>query len=378
LRDLGSRNGTYLNGQRVEHAVIQAGDVLTIGETVGIVTQRAPAWEGIRFGEVASGLWAGAELAPLLASLPTLSVSDVPVVLIGETGTGKDRFARAIHELSGRRGAFHAVNCSALPPSLAESELFGHLRGAFTGAGGSNVGHLRAAHEGTLFLDEVADLHASVQAKLLRAIEEHAVMPLGGTALVAADARIIVAAHEPLEAIVARQGMRQDLFARLSGFRLDIPPLRARRSEIPGLVFHFLAKHGLSRPPAVEPKLLERLCLYDWPGNVRELELLLRKLLILHAQEPVLRRRFSVGLLPERPPMDVHAGAQASGRQSSRGEHDLRLLKAALAKSGGNMSRAAEMAGVSRRRAYRLLAKTGTGGEPAVEFSGSLGPEREG
>jgi two-component system response regulator HydG len=297
--------------------------------------------------------------------------------VIGETGTGKDRFARAIHELSGRPGPFHAVNCSALPPSLAESELFGHLRGAFTGAGGTSVGHLRAAHEGTLFLDEVADLHSSVQAKLLRAIEDHAVMPLGGTALVAADARIIVAAHEPLEAIVARKGMRQDLFARLSGFRLDVPPLRDRRSEIPGLVFHFLGKHGPSRPPELEPKLLERLCLYDWPGNVRELELVLRKLLILHAQEPVLRRRFSVGLLPEQKSNGVGAELRVAANPLNRREHDLRLLKAALAKCGGNMSRAAEMAGVSRRRAYRLLAERGTDEADSV-FSQSRGHESGG
>lgn len=353
LRDLGSTNGTRLNGRRVEHAVLSEGDVLRIGSYVGLVRARPRSLEHQGFGELAPGLFGGATLRCSLASAFAASTSDLPFVLVGETGTGKERVARAIHCLSGRRGRFHALNCSALPPALAEAELFGCVRGAFTGAERSRVGHVRAAHGGTLFLDEIADLPREVQGKLLRSLEEGCVIPLGDTEAVPTDVRIVCASHTALERLVQEQRFRADLRARVAGITLELLPLRRRRDEIPGLFFHLLEKHG-SRPlPSVDPKLIERLCLYAWPANVRELELFTRRALALHRDRAELGGELAEQLLgtaprPEGPARDVE-------RYGTRREQDLDRLRSALRNTSGNLTAAAASAGISRRRAYRLL-----------------------
>jgi two-component system response regulator FlrC len=356
LRNLSSTNGTHLNGVRTEHAALSEGDVIRCGEYLGVVCLCDHGEEESGFGELAPGLWCGPSLRRVLSSAETAARTDIPVVLVGPTGAGKEQVARAIHVWSGRQGRFHALNCSTLPTDLAEAELFGHQRGAFTGADRSRIGHLRAADTGTLFLDEVAELSLAVQAKLLRAVEQKEVVPLGETSGVPTDVRIVVAVHEPLERYVERGTFRADLNERFSGFKFELPPLRTRREEIPGLFFHLLRKHGADPLPDIEAKLLERLCLHVWTGNVRELELFTRKLLALHTNEPVLRAEFADGLLRAGEPTSS-AAEPSKEKFRTRRESDLHRLNAALEVNGGNVSAAAASIGISRRRAYRLLDK---------------------
>jgi DNA-binding NtrC family response regulator len=365
LRDLGSTNGSYLNGQRTEHAVIADGDVLRLGDFLGIVRLRERTDEQTSFSELAPGLWGGATLRKVLETSQAAARTDVPIVLLGETGSGKECVARAIHHFSGRAGRFHALNCSTLPVELAEAELFGHAKGAFTGADRARMGHLRAADRGTLFLDEVSELSLAIQAKLLRALEQREVVPLGETESVAIDARIVVAAQRPLEQFVEQDAFRADLHERLAGFRFELPPLRVRRDDIPGLFFHMLEKYAAGSRPKTDVKLLERLVLHDWPGNVRELELCTRKLLGLHANEPVLRRELADGILKEK--MSALAATTEEQHARDRREYDLRRLTVALEEKNGNLSAAAASIGISRRRAYRLLGKRSAGAATGPE-----------
>jgi DNA-binding NtrC family response regulator len=358
LRDLGSTNGSHLNGRRTEHAVIADGDVLRFGDFLGIVRLCDRTDEETPFSELAPGLWGGATLRAVLQTAQAAARTDVPIVLLGETGTGKECVARAAHHFSGRSGPFHALNCSTLPAELAEAELFGHSRGAFTGADRARIGHLRAADRGTLFLDEISELPLAIQAKLLRALEQREVIPLGETESVSIDARIVVAAQQPLERFVEQGAFRADLHERLAGFRFDLPPLRARREDVPGLFFHMLERYGAGLRQKTDVKLLERLVLHDWAGNVRELELCTRKLLGLYASEPVLRREFADGVLKEKSGVLSTTGVE---RSEDRREHDLRRLTAALEETNGNLSAAAASIGISRRRAYRLLGKRTNG-----------------
>lgn len=354
VRDLQSRNGTFLNGERVAHGALAPGDVLRLGDCVGIVAlgdapSRAPV-----FVELAPQLFGGAEFSRAVEPVKRAASSRLSVVLVGETGTGKERVARAIHHWSGRSGEFHALNCATLPPNLAEAELFGHARGAFTGAERASEGRFRAAHLGTLLLDEVADLPLSVQPKLLRLLEDNEVVPLGEQRAVGVDVRLIAATQTPLEDLVARGAFRQDLRARLSGVTIMLPPLRERRSEILPLFEELLKVHSGGRPPDIEASFGERLCLHQWPDNVRELDLLARRLLTFHGSEAVLKRRF----LPEN--MRSLAGeAETPERPSAwyprRGPHDLRRLVAALKLHDGNVTSAAASLGFSRQRAYRLM-----------------------
>ncbi len=355
LRDCASTNGTFLNGARAEHCAVSAGDVLRFGECLGIVASVDPNVTTRGFEALAPGLWAGPSLAAALATARAAAPTDLPIVLVGETGSGKERIARALHQWSGRTGRFHAVNCSTVPAALAEAELFGHQRGAFTGAERARSGHFQAAHEGTLFLDEIADLPLDVQAKLLRVLEAGEVVPLGGTASTPLDVRVVAASQEPITRLVAEERFRADLHARLAGFVVEVPPLRKRREEIPGLFLKLLEKHAAGTPPKVAPTLFEWLCLRPWPGNVRELELLARKLLALHGAEPVLQPSFAQAVAGVAPERVEGARVPTPAGFRDRREHDLHRLKLALAKSSGNVTAAAESIGISRRRAYRLL-----------------------
>ena len=352
VRDLGSTNGTWLGGRRIEHAPVSPGGVLRVGEWVGVFSLRGD--DATEFGELAPGMFGGAALAQLLAPLRRAATSTLPVLLLGETGTGKERFARATHHFSGRTGPFLAVNCAALPEQLAEAELFGYRRGAFTGAERASPGYFRAAHGGTLFLDEMPELSLALQAKLLRVLEDGQVMGLGESTSVGVDVRIVSASQKPLRELVAATQLRQDLAARLNGLELRIPPLAERRADVPRLFSQFLKQQSGGRPPAVEARLIEALCLHDWPENVRELELLTRRLLVVHGHEPSLLRQH---LPPEiaRLNDDPRTGKRPLPPVQDRREHDLGRLKKELENNGGNMKAAAEALGISRQRVYRLL-----------------------
>jgi len=371
LRDFGSRNGTWVNGQPVEHTAISAGDVLRFGDCLAVVTSVASGLPQRNFGSIAPGVWGGPALAAAIAQVVAAARSNVPIVIVGETGTGKERVARAIHELSGRNGRFNAINCSTVPGPLAEAELFGHLRGAFTGAERARPGHFQAAHAGTLFLDEISDLSLDVQAKLLRVVETGELVPLGGTGATQVDVRIVVASHEPLDALVEQQRFRADLAARLLGFTALLPPLRERREEIPGFFLHHLREHGSGAPRRVAPALMEWICLRDWPGNVRELELMARKLLALHGAEPELRLSFAQALSGGAPAATSTPPSGRLGFQDRRAS-DLHRLRQALEQTGGNLKAAAEAIGIPRRRAYRLLEA-----ERALEPGGEEPSEEE-
>jgi len=364
IADLGSRNGVRVNGRLVAEAPLGPGDVVRIGGWVGIVTASPGPFE-----ELAPGLWGGAALQAALAPLRQAAVSDLPIVLEGETGCGKEVVTRALHRWSGRTGPLVAVNCAALPEGLAEGELFGYRRGAFTGADRASPGYFRGADGGTLLLDEVSDLPLVLQAKLLRVLEERAVQPLGETRPVPIDVRVVVAGQQPLMDVMRAGRFRADLLARLDGLTVRIPPLRTRREDVLPMFSRLLEAHGQGQTPAIDVDLAERLCLHDWPFNVRELVLLARRLLTLHGAEGTLRaehlpKRIVEGTLDVvtpsaagkvSDPLLPALPAPAAPPRPISEPVELPALVVALRASGGNVARAASILGISRQRAYRLM-----------------------
>jgi transcriptional regulator with AAA-type ATPase domain len=354
VRDLESRNGTWVNGVKIEEQPLGPNDVLRIGEWVGLVVE-------LRSGEVSPGLmemgegwFGGAALASAIDPARRVAGSDLPVIVQGETGTGKEGIARAVHAWSRRRGPFIGVNCAAIQVAMAEGELFGYRKGAFTGADRANEGFFRAADGGTLFLDEILELPASVQSKLLRALEQREVQPLGEPRPLPVDVRIVCATQEPLSRAVADRRFRADLLGRLDGVTITLPPLRERREDIAPLFLRLLHDLGGGGMPPVDPKLIESLLLYDWPLNVRELVLLVRRMLAMHRTEPSLKR----SMLPERMTGTSSTRAPSAPPGGSPTTDDAAAFDRfllALRASGGNVSRAAAALGISRARAYRLL-----------------------
>jgi transcriptional regulator with PAS, ATPase and Fis domain len=352
LHDLRSTNGTWLGGNPIEHAPVTAGSVMRVGDWVGVFVLEDES--SAEFAELAPDLFGGSELATALAPLRSVARDALPVSLVGATGSGKERFARALHHFSARPGPFLGVNCAALPEQLAEAELFGYRRGAFTGAERASEGYFRAADQGTLFLDEVAELSPTSQSKLLRVLDDGAVLGLGESRPIATNVRIVCASQRPLTELVEAKRFRRDLAARLSGLEVCIPPLSARRADVAPLFARFLAQRSGGRPPKVESRLVEALCLHHWPDNVRELELLTRTLLAMHGHEPTLRREH----LPDRIARLVSESAPERPSEEpprDRREHDLARVQAELARSGGNVRAAARTLGLSRQRIYRLL-----------------------
>jgi DNA-binding NtrC family response regulator len=278
------------------------------------------------------------------------------ILITGESGTGKELVARAVHEASGRRGAFVAVNCAAIPADLIESELFGHTGGAFTGAKQARAGLFEAAHGGTLFLDEIGELPPAVQPKLLRALQEGAVRRVGADREREVDVRAVAATNRDLEADVHAGRFREDLFWRLNVIRLRVPPLRERPFDIPLLVDYFIAKASdrAGRPPLdVSPEALAVLTAYAWPGNVRELE---------NAVERAVALARGTRLEPDDLPERVRTGGEASAlvarghaQRLTLREIEREYILDTLRRTGGNKTRAAEMLGLDRKTLYRKL-----------------------
>jgi transcriptional regulator with GAF, ATPase, and Fis domain len=358
LVDLDSHNGTHVNGARIRTKRLGLGDVVRIGGWVGVVSD-APD----RSAEIAPGLYGGGVLRRAIAPLVQAAPSDLPIVLEGETGTGKEVVARVVHIWSGRSGPFIGVNCAALPEALAEAELFGYRRGAFTGAERAGTGFLRASDGGTLLLDEIQDLGLALQAKLLRALEQREVQPLGEAHPVPVDLRVVVAGQESLLAAVRERRFRADLLARLDGLSVRLPPLRARREDIPALFTRLWTTLGSGPAPSLEFDFVERLCVHDWPLNVRELVLLVRRLRVFCADAKSLRARDlppRIGEAVERagsthPPPDVPAPDKRNELTDSPEPIELPELIAALRASQGNVARASALLGITRQRAYRLI-----------------------
>ena len=283
LTDAGSKNGTVVNGAAVERAVLQDGDLIELGHTLFWFRDRVPLRPDepldldVDLAAVLARPPGLVTLAPTLsralAQLEQMARSPIPIMLLGESGTGKELLARAIHDLSGRPGPLIAVNCGAIPDTLVESELFGHRRGAFSGANEDRPGLVRSADHGTLFLDEIGDLPLTSQAALLRVLQEREVTPVGASRPIAVNIRVVAATHCDLPAMVEDGRFRQDLYARLTGYTVELPPLRQRRDDLGLLLAALLARHTApDQLPAIETEAARALFTYDWPRNVRELD----------------------------------------------------------------------------------------------------------
>ena len=234
--------------------------------------------------------------------LPVVAASNSTVLITGESGTGKEIVARSLHELSPRCGAnFVPINCAAIPKDLIESELFGHKKGAFTGAVTDRVGRFELAHNGSIFLDEIGDLPLELQVKLLRVLQERVVDPVGGTRPVAVDVRVIAATHRDLEAEIAAGRFREDLYYRLNVLPLNTPPLRERSEDVPTLLTFFAKHHAAAgeAPISFASDFMEALKSYSWPGNVRELSNLIDRFSTLFAGQKLELRNFASSLLPK-------------------------------------------------------------------------------
>jgi transcriptional regulator with GAF, ATPase, and Fis domain len=290
----------------------------------------------------------------IFATIERVAATDATVLITGESGTGKELAARAIHRLSSRASRpFVAVNCAAIPDNLLESELFGHARGAFTGAHASRAGMFQLANFGTILLDEVGDLPLSLQAKLLRVLQDGETRPVGADHAIAVDVRVIAATNKDLAHQVEKGSFREDLFFRLQVIPIHLPPLRSRRSDIPLLINHFLAtaneKHGLTVKISREAMML--LSEYDWPGNVRELENLIERLVILNAQSCIdlddLPPNIRAILLEIKGPQPMLSDGAIDLREATEQLQD-RLVEEALRLANGNRSAAAKMLGLKR------------------------------
>ncbi|HXJ33568.1 MAG TPA: sigma-54 dependent transcriptional regulator [Candidatus Eisenbacteria bacterium] len=284
------------------------------------------------------------------------------ILVSGESGTGKELVARTIHQRGPWAAAsFVAINCAGLSETLLDSQLFGHRRGAFTGAVSDHDGVFRAAAGGTLLLDEVAEIPLSLQAKFLRAVQEREVTPLGSTRPVPVDVRLIAATNRDMTAEVRAGRFRSDLYYRLNVVHIEVPPLRARREDIPLLADHFLERY--SRQYRVAPKrlaadALARLTTYDWPGNVRELQNAIERAFALSVGDVITEDALPPGITgrARRVPLE-----RADGSLPTLDEAESRLIAAALAESNGNKNEAARRLGIDRQRLYRKIAKYGLG-----------------
>jgi len=292
------------------------------------------------------------------------------IFIVGETGTGKELVARAIHRASGRSGLFVPINCAAIPGELLESELFGHEKGAFTGAARSRVGKFELASGGTIFLDEITEMPHALQSKLLRVLQEGAIERVGGDRPASVDMRVVAATNMDPQRAVDEGKLRHDLFFRLNVLRIDVPPLRDRRDDIPILAEHFLRKYA-SELGYVAARLsrtvLERLESYAWPGNVRELENLMERAAVVSAGAPVGLEHLPENLTPEHresgatehrePPLPAQAGPLKAQVEALETE----LIKAALAQSDGNKSAAARLLDISERALWYKIKRYGIG-----------------
>ena len=296
---------------------------------------------------------ADAVSAQLLGFVDRIAGSDASVLVLGETGTGKEGIARYIHAASPRAaGSFIAVNCAALPETMLEAILFGHRRGAFTGAAGDGEGLFRAAGGGTLLLDEIGEVPLALQAKLLRALQEKEVLPVGATRPEPVDVRVIACANRDLAAEVAAGHFRADLYWRLNVVPVQLAPLRERRRDIPAIAAAMLLRHWdrASAFPFPTPTALDRLVSHDWPGNCRELDNILQRALLLRAGD----RLEGGDLIFDSLPIESTPPAEATLNEVARAAEE-RTIRAALAATGGHRLRAAEKLGISERTLrYRL------------------------
>ncbi|NUP09209.1 MAG: sigma 54-interacting transcriptional regulator [Polyangiaceae bacterium] len=364
LRDAGSTNGTFVDGRRVRDIDLTDGSVVRLGET-SIRIEPAPAAASTpaqprdRFGELVGS---SAEMQRLYSMLERVAQTDSTVLVLGETGTGKEVVARSIHDGSARaRAPFVTLDCGAIPESLIESELFGHVRGAFTGASTDRRGVFEEADGGTLFIDEIGELPLMMQPKLLRALEARRIRRVGANTYVPINVRVIAATHRSLYQSVNHGTFRDDLYYRLAVVELEVPPLRARIEDIPVLAAHFLEQ--LTGSPATpSPEMLSTLAGRSWKGNVRELRNVIERSLSLgwDATAASLRPQpLQEG--PAHASIPTHLPLKEA-RVAWVEQFETVYVRALLERSHGNVTRAAAMAGVNRRFLQRMMARLGIRG----------------
>jgi len=309
------------------------------------------------------GMWTGdPAMKQMFHVLQRAARRDVPVLVRGETGAGKELVARALHDLSPRsRGAFKAINCAALPPSLLESELFGHVKGSFTGATRDHAGIFRAADRGTLFLDEIAETPLDLQAKLLRVVETRTVIPVGGSEPIAVNVRLVAATHQSLRRAVELGRFRADLMYRLRVVPLFIPALRARAGDVALLTARIVDElngAGERHVARVSPGALGALARYPWPGNVRELRNALQYAFVI-GEGPVLTEADLPPEITSGEPDEALAPARVNRPPAVEGSPEAQRIQRALERTGGNRTRAAKILGVSRVTLWRQMREHG-------------------
>jgi transcriptional regulator with GAF, ATPase, and Fis domain len=363
VRDMGSTNGVVSGGMRIFEAMLVGPVTLQLGQTTLAIT---PLDETVdkeqatidKFGDV---IGRSARMRELFADLERIARSDVTLLVEGETGTGKDIVAESVHRASARSDKPYVVfDCSAVAPTLVESELFGHERGAFTGATNTRQGVFEQADGGTLFLDEIGELPKDLQPKLLRVLEKREVRRVGAAKTISVDVRVIAATNRNTLAEVRRGGFRQDLYFRIAAAHVTVPPLRDRMEDLPLLVEHFLAQE---RPPRtvhdVPADVWDIFRAYRWPGNVRELRNAVQRLLVMpdRARELPLDRNAMASMEPARGeivPLRI-------ARRDASDSFERSYLEAVLEKTEGNVTRAAAIAEVSRQMVQKLMRKHGLG-----------------
>jgi len=307
-------------------------------------------------------VWSGEAMRKVMAQAERVAASETRVCILGETGTGKELVARTLHERSPRRnGPFVTLNCAAVPAELVESELFGHEKGAFTGAAARHAGKFEQAERGTLFLDEIGDMPLPMQAKLLRVLEQHEIERVGGERPIAVDVRVIVATHRRLEALVQEGKFRQDLYHRIYVYPLALPALRERREDIPALVEHFarqITEQNGWKPIPVSTDAIELLQAYTWPGNVRELRNVVERLLLLSTDN-----RVDAAVVRAALPDMVAAAPESSsvsGPLAQRVEgFERSAILAELKAQQYHITRAAEALGLERSHLYKKCQQLG-------------------
>jgi transcriptional regulator of acetoin/glycerol metabolism len=363
VEDAGSKNGTRLRGVPVQRETLDDRAVVECGHTFFVFREHRAVPRAIELGpgpdEVGGLATFSVPFGAELARLASVTRSDVPVLLRGETGTGKEVAARAVHTLSQRAGAFVAVNCGGLPANLVEAELFGSRKGAFTGAEGDREGLVRAAHGGTLFLDEVGDLPLGSQPAFLRVLQEREVLPVGATKAVPVDFRLVAATHRDLEGMTQDERFRADLLARVSGFTLALPPLRDRPEDLGLLLQALLPRAGASAAVRLGCEAARALMLHHWPFNVRELERALGAALALAETGPVALEHLPAELRrPDAPGSPLGPALPKPGPSVPTDPEDAALrarLVGALAKHRGNVSAVARELGKARMQIQRWL-----------------------
>jgi transcriptional regulator with PAS, ATPase and Fis domain len=371
LTDAGSTNGTFVDGVRIRDADLTAGANIRVGATtlrleLGSEVVRVPLAEQHSFGKLVGG---SLEMRRLYAILARVARTETTVLIQGETGTGKELVARELHEHSERAaGPFVAVDCGAIAPNVIESELFGHVRGAFSGAVSDRRGLFEEANGGTICLDEIGELPLPLQAKLLRVLEAREVRRVGSNAARPVDVRLLASTNRPLAQSVNEGAFREDLYYRLAVIELVLPPLRARREDVPPLAQHFYERFS-GKGETLPPELLSSLLTRSWPGNVRELRNFIERSVTLggfhlapHTAASGKSGEFAQTTL------GVDLGKPLKeARDEAVERFELLYLETALRRAGGNVTRAAELAGVSRRFLQRTIARLGIRGAATMD-----------